>query len=207
VARGRLELAQETPARVQTEESPHLDTLDSALEGMEAIIDDVLTLAWEGRSIGETGPVELATNARAAWRHVETGRATLVVADDVTVEADRDRLLQLFEKLFRNAVEHAAPGEEVTHPATPANDGEDTAALTVTVGFDDVLYVADDDEGVPGDERDAVFKMGYTTSRDGTGFGLSMLTQIVDAHGWAVDVAEGSEQGARFEFSGVEVAE
>jgi hypothetical protein len=45
VARGRLELAQETPARVQTEESPHLDTLDSALEGMEAIIDDVLTLA------------------------------------------------------------------------------------------------------------------------------------------------------------------
>ena len=67
VARGHLELAQETPARAQTEGSQHLDTVDSALDRMEAIIDDVLTLAREGRSIGETGLVELATSARAAW--------------------------------------------------------------------------------------------------------------------------------------------
>lgn len=136
---------------------------------------------------------------------VETGRATLVVADDVTIEADRDRLLQLFENLFRNAVEHAVPGEEVTQPATSANEGDDTTALTVTVGFDDVLYVADDGEGIPGDEHEAVFEAGYTTSREGTGFGLSIVTQVADAHGWTVDVTESNNQGARFEFSGVEV--
>jgi PAS domain S-box-containing protein len=208
VARGHLELARETPSRAQTDGSPHLDTVDSALDRMEAIIDDVLTLAREGRSIGETGPVELATNARAAWGHVETGRATLVVADDVTVEADRDRLLQLFENLFRNAVEHAGPDEGLTYgSATPTGDGDDTPSLTVTVGFDDVLYVADDGAGIPSEERETVFEAGYTTSREGTGFGLSIVTQIADAHGWAVGVTESNDQGARFEFSGVAVVE
>jgi len=210
VAYGHLELARSTP------EERHLGKVEDALNRMEAIVEDVLRLAREGKSIGETEPVTLASNARTAWEHVETDGATLVVADEATIEADGDRLLQLFENLFRNAVEHAVPDDALARSSTApgadaAGDIDKPAAgladLTVTVGIDNGLYVEDDGIGIPAGERDEVVEAGYTTSRDGTGFGLSIVSQIAEAHGWTVEIAEGTEGGARFEFTGIERVE
>jgi len=179
VARGHLDIACETG----NEDS--FETIDDSLQRMEAVIDDVLTLARQGDSIGETAAIDLEETAQQAWRHVATGDAELVV-EGGTFEADPDRILQLFENLFRNTVEH----------------GGDT--LTVRVGVEDgTLYVEDDGEGIPEDERDDVLESGYTTNQDGTGLGLSIVTQIADAHGWSVTVTESEAGGARFEFGGL----
>ncbi|MFC7009396.1 ATP-binding protein [Halalkalicoccus salilacus] len=51
-----------------------------------------------------------------------------------------------------------------------------------------------------------MFNAGYTTAKDGTGFGLSIVKQIADAHDWKVRVIDGSDGGARFEITGVESA-
>jgi len=204
VAYGHLELARESG------DDHHFEKVEGSLDRMDAIVEDVLTLAREGRSIGDTEPVDLESNARAAWKHVETSDATLVVADDTTIEADSDRLLQLFENLFRNAVEHAAPEGEFTRSPTTGpqrHDGGGPGAVTVTVGFDGVLYVEDDGRGIPEEERDDVLEAGYTTSSDGTGFGLSIVTQIAEAHGWDIEITESEAGGARFEFAGVDVVE
>lgn len=48
---------------------------------------------------------------------------------------------------------------------------------------------------------------GYSTSEEGTGFGLAIVKQIADAHGWEIRVTDGSDCGARFEIIGVEFAE
>jgi len=45
-----------------------------------------------------------------------------------------------------------------------------------------------------------VFKHGVTSSKGGTGFGLSIVADIAKAHGWTVSVTDGSGGGARFEF-------
>jgi PAS domain S-box-containing protein len=181
VARGHLELAEETGR----EES--FEKIGDSLQRMEAIIDDVLTLAREGESIGETQEVSLEERAELAWDHVATDEAKLVVTDDTTFQADPDRLLQLFENLFRNAHEHV---------------GDD---VQVTVGFDNgALYVEDDGPGIPEDRRDKVLESGHTTNEEGTGLGLSIVSQIAEAHGWDVQVADGSNGGARFEFPGVD---
>ncbi|WP_324603240.1 ATP-binding protein [Halarchaeum acidiphilum] len=47
-----------------------------------------------------------------------------------------------------------------------------------------------------------LFEYGFTTSDSGTGFGLSIVEQIADAHGWTVEAMNG-ERGARFEFHDV----
>ncbi|MFC6888484.1 ATP-binding protein [Halorubrum trueperi] len=47
---------------------------------------------------------------------------------------------------------------------------------------------------------------GYSTREDTTGFGLSIVQQIVDAHDWHINVTDGDEGGTRFEISGVEFA-
>lgn len=184
VAHGHLELAQET------DEPDHFERVEAALVRMDNIIEDMLELTRKGMAISETTPVNIELVAQQAWDHVETGDATLVNGDSATVLADRPRLLQLFENLFRNAVEHG-----VTE--------ENTEELTVTVGHDGSLYIADNGEGIPPELRDDVLDVGYSTSSGGIGLGLSIVTRIADAHGWTVRVTESADGGTRIEFDGV----
>jgi signal transduction histidine kinase len=51
-----------------------------------------------------------------------------------------------------------------------------------------------------------VFDLGYSSDPDGTGFGLAIVTEIVESHGWSVTVTDSDAGGARFEISGVEFA-
>ncbi|GGM55289.1 signal transduction histidine kinase [Halarchaeum rubridurum] len=186
VAEGYLELARETG------EDAHFERVEAALERMNDLIDDLLTLARQGETVDEVEPVPLGDVVERAWSTAGTPNATLRVADDLGVVAcDRSRLRQLLENLFRNAITHAATGE-------------DAADLTVTVGrTDDGFYVADDGPGIPADEREQVFDIGYTTADGGTGFGLNIVRQIADAHGWTLALTEGEQGGARFEFGDV----
>ena len=66
------------------------------------------------------------------------------------------------------------------------------------------FYVEDDGPGIPADEREAIFDAGYSTRADGTGFGLSIVQRVVEAHEWEIAVTDGNEGGARFEITGVE---
>jgi nitrogen fixation/metabolism regulation signal transduction histidine kinase len=50
------------------------------------------------------------------------------------------------------------------------------------------------------------FEAGYTTSKRGTGFGLSIVKQVVEAHGWEISITESTEGGARFEVTDVDVS-
>ncbi|MFB6281183.1 MAG: sensor histidine kinase, partial [Haloferacaceae archaeon] len=83
--------------------------------------------------------------------------------------------------------------------------GAGEATVTVTVGdLPDGFYVEDDGPGIPAEERETAFDAGYTTADDGAGFGLAIVSEIAEAHGWSVAATEGTEGGARFEFTGVE---
>ena len=82
--------------------------------------------------------------------------------------------------------------------------GED---VTVRIGeLDGGFSVEDDGPGIPPEDREQIFDAGYSTTRDGTGFGLSIVQEIIEAHGWTVAVTEGADGGARFEITGVEDA-
>jgi PAS domain S-box-containing protein len=183
VANGRLTLAQEEC------DSEHLEAVDHALTRIDALIENLLTLAREGEQVREMESTDLAAVAEQCWRNVETADATLRTRIDRLIQADRSRLKQLLENLIRNAIEH----------------GGDDVAVTV-VEMDDGFYVADDGPGIPAEERDDVFNVGYSEKEGGTGFGLSIVKEIVDAHGWEVRVAESADGGTRFEITGIESA-
>ena len=184
VAKGRLELAQAEC------DSEHLDLAVQAQHRIEELIDDLLTLAREGERVGDREAVNVADVATACSQTVETAEATIVTQFDRTIQADQSRLRQMLENLIRNAIEHGS------------------ADVTVTVGeLEDGFYVEDDGRGIPEAQREHVFDVGYSATDDGTGFGLSIVKQIVDAHGWDIHVTEGTDGGARFEINGVEFAE
>ncbi|ELZ78690.1 PAS domain-containing protein, partial [Haloferax gibbonsii ATCC 33959] len=104
-----------------------------------------------------------------------------------------------------DAVEHGSTGRRDAPGDASADGASKDAAddLTVRVGPTETgFYVADDGPGIPVDERDTVFEHGHTTSESGTGFGLSIVESIVEAHGWDIEVTapEPDLGGARFEF-------
>ncbi|WP_415378985.1 response regulator [Halosimplex sp. TS25] len=214
-------------------DSEHLTAVQRAHDRMEALIDDLLTLGREGKTVLDIEPVALDSVARTCWETVGTAEGSLVVETDGSVRADRRRLQQLLENLLGNAVEHgsASPRSHAPESGDELNpdgraDGQSGArsirgdgltwgdpagpGVTVRIGtLDDGpgFFVADDGPGVPEERRDEVFASGYSTDPEGTGFGLSIVDQIAQAHGWSVAVTESESGGARFEITDVDVAD
>ncbi|WP_128906721.1 hybrid sensor histidine kinase/response regulator [Halorubrum amylolyticum] len=214
VAQGRVRLARDEC------DSEHLDAVASAHERMDTLIADLLTLAREGERVSETQPVRLSAVVESCWQTVETADATLTVEEDLWLRADESRLRQLVENLMRNSVEHGSTGSRA-EPGDAVEHGDDVAIAVGALGggantdddgaggetSDEVgFFVADDGPGIPEADRDQVFDAGYSTSQEGTGFGLRIVEQVATAHDWSVRVTEGRDGGARFEVTGVEPA-
>jgi len=194
VAQGRIELAR------REGDVGHVDDAAAAIDRTFELIDDLLSLAKQGERPQELDSVGLSDLAERCWANVATGDATLVVDADRRLLAHPSRLKQLLENLFRNAVDHG--GDDVT-----VFVGDIAPMYTTTRAETDLptgFFVEDDGRGISTDEREDVFDVGYTTEKDGTGFGLNIVREVANAHGWAVSVSEGARGGARFEITGVE---
>ena len=199
-AQGRLELAREEP------EPEHFDAVCRAHDRMESLIDDILTLAREGDVIGDREWVDLSSIVDECFASFETANATLVSTTGRSVYADRGRLQQLLENLFHNSVEHGSTNVPTDQRESVDDDGHvriEVGDLKHGSGF----FVADDGPGIPESLRSDVFDAGFTTSDRGTGFGLRIVEQIVDAHGWEIELFESEYGGVRFEISGVSTRE
>ncbi|MFW5950170.1 MAG: sensor histidine kinase [archaeon] len=155
------------------------------------MIDELLTLARTDAEIDETDmeSVSLESAVAEAWETAETGGATLDtdIPPEWTVDAAPTLVQHIFENLFRNAADH------------------NESPVTVIVGTidGDGFYVEDDGVGIPEAKRDEVLDYGYTTDHQGTGFGLSIVQGLVEAHDWTIHIMESAEGGARFEVTGV----
>ena len=184
VAEGRLELAHEEC------DSPHLQDVSDAHRRMEQLIEDLLGFARMGSEAIDRRTVSLRQLLADSWDSLRGEDATLAIETERTVRADRDYLRQLVTNLLRNSVEHGG------------------ADVSITVGdLDDGFYLEDDGPGIPESERTAVFDAGYSSGEGGTGFGLSIVKQVAEAHGWDIRLIDGRAGGVRFEVIGVEFDE
>jgi K+-sensing histidine kinase KdpD len=166
----------------------YVDDIDDVLGRMGELIEGLLTLAHEGRAVGDRQPVELRDAAEAAWGAVGKDGPTLTLESSATISADPERLRTLFENLLGNAVRHGGDGVDIR-----------VGMFETGTGF----YVADDGPGIPEADRETVFEHGESSRENGTGFGLSIVRTIANAHGWSVRATESETGGARFEITGL----
>jgi PAS domain S-box-containing protein len=210
VATGRLELArrayeaENTPGgegasggdgETEPTVDDHLAYVADGLDRIDQLIDDLLELTRGTTEPVDPEPVSLAAVAKQGWGTVSNDDATLDVIGDATVRADASRLRQLFENLFRNAVEHG--GKDVAVEVRLRDDGSGE-----TLAF----AVVDNGPGIPASDRETVFDSGYSTSSDGTGLGLAIVRRVAVDHGWTV-TAEERDTGACIVVDDVERAE
>jgi signal transduction histidine kinase len=229
-ATGYLALARQE----HDDEEGYLERVADSHERMDSLVEDVLALARQGQVVDEPEPVPVQEVALNAWQTAGHVDAEFDVGSfPGPVLADRERVRTLLENLLGNAVEHGSTGsptgseDAVEHGSTSPRDGEDavehvvddvsvrvgpTTAETPADGGEAAgdgeftgFYVADDGPGIPVEEREAVLEQGYSGGT-GTGLGLAIVDRIAGAHDWTVTVTESAEGGARFEFTGVDLA-
>lgn len=123
-------------------------------------------------------------------RHVET---RIQLPEAIPVAIDRTRLEQVTLNLVKNAV------DAMSEP------GGRSPVLTVDVQLDAergeaVWRIGDNGCGIPGDKLRTVFEPYYTTKgRDhGTGLGLFVVKQIVEASGGDIEIASQPGEGTTF---------
>lgn len=167
----------------------HLEHVALSHRRMQGLIEAVFELSRLGEGIEEPEPVVIDDIATRAWETVSTGPAGLEVDTELTVMGEVSQLLQLFENLYRNAVQHG--GEAVT---VRVSDHPTATGFTVS----------DDGCGIPEEKRERIFEDGYSGDSEGHGLGLSIVTKVATAHEWDVAVTDSESGGACFEFTGIE---
>ena len=182
--RGRLELISDDC------NSEHIEKALQTTSYMDQMIDDILTYARQGESVEDRERIKISELINDCWGRIETKEATIRLQSDITVQSDRTRLARLFENLVKNAVRHG--GEDVTIEIGTLENG---------------FYFQDNGDGFSEDELDDVFTAGYSSEDGGTGFGLSIVKEIAEAHGWSIEAKRGSSGGARFEITDVDTIE
>ncbi len=106
-------------------------------------------------------------------------------ADLPALQADPDLVSQVLLGLLANALEVLGSGGEIELEARA-----DGGAVEIAV--------ADSGPGVPAELRGRIFEPFFTTRTRGTGLGLAVARQIVEAHGGRIDVGDRPGGGARF---------
>ncbi|MFH1331019.1 MAG: ATP-binding protein [Actinomycetota bacterium] len=157
---------------------------------MERLVDDLLALARadEGVVLAHTEELDLGEIVAE-----EAGRVEGLAVDSAEVGEGRLRgdplaLRRVVRNLLDNARRHAAT----------------RIVLRVALEGGEVLAVVEDDgAGIPEAEREQVFerfaRLGEARDRDagGTGLGLAVVREVVEAHGGTVVAEQGDEGGAR----------
>ncbi|HVR64521.1 MAG TPA: ATP-binding protein [Polyangia bacterium] len=178
----------------------HAETIERSALRMEHLIGDLLDMARI--HAGKLEIVRRAHRADAIVREASepfegaaarqgihyTVEPTLT---DLSVDCDRERVLQIFSNLLGNAFKFAARGDHITLRAR-REGGE--------LRFE----VADSGPGIPADERPHIFDAYWSAERrgvKGTGLGLYIVRGVVEAHGGRIWVDSDPGRGTTFFFT------
>jgi two-component system OmpR family sensor kinase len=200
---GYAELYHEEMARAPADVDRAMRHITAEGTRMQSLVEDLLLLARldEGRPLARDAVDLMAVvdEAVAAVGTLDGDHRVIVDAEPVEVVGDGQALRQIVDNLLINVVVHTPPGTTATVRlrAVPSvvghGDGESGAQLVVT----------DDGPGIPPDVAEHVFERFVRAERSrarsdgslgGSGLGLSIVDELVRAHGGtiALDTAPGA---------------
>jgi nitrogen fixation/metabolism regulation signal transduction histidine kinase len=119
-----------------------------------------------------------------AARNIEL--TTRVEPETLEVSADIELLDQALINLLRNAMEALRDGQP----------GKIAVTGLLEAGGHVVITVADNGPGIPAEQREKIFVPFYTTKRQGSGVGLTLVRQIATVHGATVSITQTPGGGA-----------
>ena len=161
---------------------------------MQGLVEDLLLLARADEHLPlAREPVDLDDLAFEEGHRLRATTSKRVDASGVgaaRVQGDADALRRVFRNLGENAARHASSRVDIA---------------LADLGDDVVLTVDDDGPGIPESERERVVqrfvRLDEARSRDdgGSGLGLSIVEEVVRAHGGSMSITQSTLGGARIQ--------
>ena len=165
---------------------------------LQRLIENLLSFsAWQAKSVGlEITEFKLRPLVKSV---LENQQLTLVAqrvrldvhVEDLTPCADRGKVRLILDNLLSNAIKFTPRGGTISIHAR----GEREQLI---------LDVMDSGPGIPAEERNRIFEAFYQGKTPqgghvkGTGIGLSVVTEFVNAHGGSIEIFEAKTGGAHF---------
>ncbi|MCK4247526.1 MAG: PAS domain S-box protein [Methanomicrobia archaeon] len=148
---------------------------------MEEFVTRQLQLADAGKAIGKLEEIDLNKLIDGVRK---TYSIEIHTEELPKIKGDPQRLKEAFHNLIDNAIKHG---------------GADRMELSSEKKKDTyIIYVKDNGKGISKEEIDKIFDMRY--SKTGTGFGLSIVRKIIEAHGGSISVKFEEGKGTTFEI-------
>lgn len=178
-----------TPAEAK-EATELLGSVMREVDRLTEITEDYLRLARLPTPAKRPEDLKKLLEEVLGFAHEELERSGVKVVVELPegglpISADEGQLRQVFLNLFRNAREAMATGGTLTVKA-----GSVGSLLDVRV--------SDTGSGIAPEAREKLFEPFFTTKPGGTGLGLSLSRQIVEAHGGRIDVDSAPSRGTTF---------
>jgi signal transduction histidine kinase len=203
-----------------------LDVMLHETQRLQRLIDDLFTLARAevGRLDLTLEPVDVGALARRvvetvaplAWRASRVEVIARVAPETPLARADAARLEQALHNLLRNAMRHTQPGGIIVVSAelgdADCNEGiapPGSAGSTHSAGVEAVkrvaLRVGDTGEGIAEEDLPRIWERFYRADRareldatGGSGLGLALVKEVIEAMGGSVAVESALGQGSAF---------
>ena len=165
---------------------------------LQRLIENLLSFsAWQAKSVGlEVSEFKLRPLVKSV---LENQQLTLVAqrvrldvhVEDLTPLADRGKVRLILDNLLSNAIKFTPRGGTISIHARAEREQL-------------LLDVMDSGPGIPPDERIRIFEAFYQGKTPqgghvkGTGIGLSVVTEFVNAHSGSIEILEAKTGGAHF---------
>jgi signal transduction histidine kinase len=174
------------------------ETMKRQVEQLTRLVDDLLDVSritsgkieLRKESVILTTIIEQAVDAARPALEAQGHRLTIQMPEEqIQLNADQVRLIQVVANLLNNAVRYTDPGGDIR--LTCRRDGEQI-----------VIVVADNGRGIEPELIERIFDM-FVQKREGgpgLGLGLTLVRRLVEMHGGTVVArSEGTARGAEFE--------
>ncbi|MFM1942257.1 MAG: hypothetical protein RI897_1239 [Verrucomicrobiota bacterium] len=162
--------ADQTPESIRPTVVECLDDMETALNRVRDIVSNLRSFTHAGGGVIET--INLQTTLETALRflsHELRDEIQLVnrIPDNLNVQADRNRFLQVLINLLQNAVDAIKQNPNPTQPGTIWLDA-------FPKDHDVLLTVTDNGPGIAPEIQDKIFDPFFTTKEVGKGLGLGL---------------------------------
>jgi signal transduction histidine kinase len=163
---------------------PRVERIIEESGEIERTVEELQTLARYSQTIDETVFVDLEDVAREAVSRADVGDLDLRVEHSIEVEADRERLHELFQHAFRFAA------------------GNDASRVTVR-GRDGKFVIEDDGQSLERFDEAEIFAYGNPVPDPETAMMPPNVQMLATSHGWEAGIDSEHAAGTRVEISGV----
>src|SRR5438552_9644094 len=196
--RGLAELIREDLPQ-EASQQKYISSIIESIDRLNGMVEEILSLATVKIDNSTAhDPETLVREAIVYVREMVTTNSLRLIEDypqsSSPVKADRQKLVEAFINILRNACEAAPRGAALNIRIRPVILGHSSDIDQDTLMFE----FHNEGSYIDPATKEKLFTPFFTTKKKGTGLGLAISKQIIEAHGGAIQVESDQHTGTLF---------